>query len=119
MLPLLTFYALALPLLGVRFYVAIWFFTAQVYLNQAVLMASPTFSFLIAVSQAWVNAELCLAIILSIRVAQEKPIDGSRIYKIIKIGRITTVVFIWCFFIAMMIYFCIKTVDESNQMSDI
>ena len=70
MLPLLTFYALVLPLLGVRFYTDIWYFPAGLDLNQAVLMASPTFSFLIAVSQAWVNAELCLAIELSIRVAQ-------------------------------------------------
>ena len=66
-LPLSTFYALALPLLILRFYLDIWFFPAGFRPIFSVILAPPTLKFLIAVNQAWVNVELCLSIRLAIQ----------------------------------------------------
>ena len=77
-LPLSTFYALALPLLMIRFYLDIWFFPAGWHPRFTVLFAPPTMKFLIAVNQAWVNVELCLSIRLAIQSSVAPKISNSQ-----------------------------------------
>ena len=77
-LPLTTFYALALPLLIIHFYLDIWFFPSRMHPKLSVLLAPPTMKFLIAVNQAWVNVELCLSIRLAIQSSVAPKMSNSQ-----------------------------------------
>ena len=115
-LPLSTFYALALPLLILRFYLDIWFFTSNLNPMFTIIFAPPTMKFLIAVNQAWVNIELCLSIRVAIKSSvapkisnsEHEPMPAMKIsasqiaqrrkqMKMIEVGRICDVVFIAAF----------------------
>ena len=125
-LPLSTFYALALPLLVLRFYLDIWFFPASYFPLFSLILAPPTMKFLIAVNQAWVNVELCLSIRLAIQSSVAPKISGSELeampvmtksasliaqrrkqMKLIEIGRICDAVFIAAFLLVSTVYFAI------------
>ena len=97
-LPLVTFYVLALLLMSERVYFAIWFFALTYKKNSVLWQTLPlTIKAMIAVLQSWMITELCIRLHQSYKEFSSRGERGrasTSIDKCISVGRVAVVVFI-------------------------